>query len=81
MIMTRRGVILLAIILLIVSTSEVATAQCVMCKAVGEQSAKLDGLGRGLNAGILFLMAIPYILLSFGALIIWPRFNKQGEKS
>ena len=81
MLMTHKYFILLAIILLIVSTSEVATAQCVMCKAVGEQGAKLDGLGKGLNAGILFLMAIPYILLSFGALIIWRRFNKQGEKS
>ena len=79
--MTRKGVILLAIILLIVTTSEVATAQCVMCKAVGEQSSKLDGLGRGLNAGILFLMAIPYILMSLGALIIWRRFNKQEGKS
>ena len=58
---------------------EVANAQCVMCKAVGEQSSKLDGLGRGLNAGILFLMAIPYVLLSLGAFIIWRRFNKQGE--
>ena len=81
MYMTHKGVILLAIILLIVTTSEVATAQCVMCKAVGEQSAKLDGLGRGLNAGILFLMAIPYILMSLGALIIWRRFNKQEGKS
>ena len=79
--MTRKGVILLAITLLIVTTSEVATAQCVMCKAVGEQSSKLDGLGRGLNAGILFLMAIPYILMSLGALIIWRRFNKQEGKS
>ena len=79
--MARKCVIFLAIILLIVTTSEVATAQCVMCKAVGEQSSKLDGLGKGLNAGILFLMAIPYILLSLGALIIWRRFNKQGEKS
>ena len=79
--MTRKGVILLAITLLIVTTSEVATAQCVMCKAVGEQSSKLDGLGRGLNAGILFLMAIPYILLSLGGLIIWRRFNKQEGKS
>ena len=81
MLMNHKGVILLAIILLIVTTSEVATAQCVMCKAVGEQSAKLDGFGRGLNAGILFLMAIPYILLSLGALIIWRRFNKQEGKS
>ena len=58
---------------------EPAHAQCVMCKAVGEQSAKLDGLGKGLNAAILFLMAIPYVLLSIGGYIVWRRFNKQGE--
>ena len=50
-----------------------------MCKAVGEQSAQLDGLGRGLNAGILFLMAIPYILLSLGGFIFWRRFNKEEQ--
>ena len=58
---------------------EPAYAQCVMCKAVGEQSSKLDGLGKGLNAGILFLMAIPYLLLLIGGYIVWRRFNKQGE--
>ena len=58
---------------------ENVSAQCVMCKAVGEQSSKLDGIGSGLNAGILFLMAIPYILMSLGAIIVWRRFNKQGE--
>tara|TARA_B000000532_G_scaffold39727_1_gene28883 strand:+ start:1140 stop:1292 length:153 start_codon:yes stop_codon:yes gene_type:complete len=50
-----------------------------MCKAVGEQSSKLDGLGVGLNSGILFLMAIPYILMATGALLMWKRFNKEGE--
>ena len=59
---------------------ENVSTQCVMCKAVGEQSSKLDGLGRGLNTGILFLMAIPYILMSLGAIIVWRRFNKQGEQ-
>ncbi|MAO45842.1 MAG: hypothetical protein CL823_01695 [Crocinitomicaceae bacterium] len=58
---------------------EPASAQCVMCKAVGEQSSKLDGLGVGLNSGILFLMAIPYILMATGALLMWKRFNKEGE--
>ena len=77
--MPKKGAILIALIILLFATSDVANAQCVMCKAVGEQSSKLDGLGRGLNAGILFLMAIPYILLSLGGLIIWRRFNKQGE--
>ena len=72
--------ILLAI-LAIIALADVSLGQCVMCKAVGEQSAKLDGLGRGLNAGILFLMGIPYILLSIGAVIIWKRFNKEKEPS
>lgn len=47
-------------------------AQCVMCKAVAEDSAADGGLGRGLNAGILYLMAIPYALLAtLGAVFFW----------
>lgn len=40
-------------------------AQCAMCKAVAENSIDDGGFGiaAGLNNGILFLMAIPYILL------------------
>jgi hypothetical protein len=74
--MLKKGLIALFVCLLV--ASDTIWGQCVMCKAVGEQSAKLDGLGRGLNAGILFLMSIPYILMSLGALIIWRRFNKEG---
>ena len=77
--MPSKGLIFFALIMLIVVMPENVSAQCVMCKAVGEQSSKLDGIGRGLNAGILFLMAIPYILMSLGAIIVWRRFNKQGE--
>jgi len=43
---------------------EQTTGQCVMCKAVAEDSADDGGLGAGLNRGILYLMAVPYILLS-----------------
>lgn len=78
--MPKKGVTILLIFFLVCSLTEPSSAQCVMCKAVGEQSSKLDGLGRGLNAGILFLMAIPYILMSLGAIIVWRRFNKQGEQ-
>ena len=58
---------------------DVSWGQCVMCKAVGEQSAKLNGLGQGLNAGIIFLMAFPYLLLGIGGFIVWSRFNKQEQ--
>ena len=74
-----RRKVLIALIACVLMTSDAYWSQCVMCKAVGEQSAQLDGLGRGLNAGILFLMAIPYILLSLGGIIIWRRFNKEEQ--
>ena len=77
--MPRKGLILFFSILIAFALSIDASAQCVMCKAVGEQSSKLDGLGRGLNAGILFLMSIPYVLMVLGGIIIWRRFNKQEE--
>ena len=77
--MHSKGLIFFALIMLIVLIPENVSAQCVMCKAVGEESSKLDGIGRGLNAGILFLMAVLYILMSLGAIIVWRRFNKQGE--
>ena len=53
--------------------------QCVMCKALGEQSAAQGGLGSGLNEGIIFIMIIPYLLIGIGLLLIWNRFNKEGE--
>ena len=77
--MPRKGLLLFCLIIVFIASTNLAFSQCVMCKAVGEQSSKLDGLGRGLNAGILFLMAIPYILMGLGAIIVWRRFNKQGE--
>lgn len=56
---TRHFVLLLTLLFFTLSSD----AQCVMCKAVAEDSAADGGLARGLNSGILYLMAIPYILL------------------
>ena len=36
-------------------------SQCVMCKATAE--AQAEESGSGINAGILYIMAIPYIIL------------------
>ena len=54
--------LLLALGLLVVPV-EVMEAQCVMCKAVAEDSAAEGAVGRGINQGILYIMAVPYILL------------------
>lgn len=41
-------------------------AQCAMCKAVVEANLKNGGTaGAGLNEGILYLMAMPYIAVIF----------------
>jgi hypothetical protein len=64
---------LLSVLILIVVFifPEMALAQgCAMCKAVvesGEGSGNIFGgeqaIGKGLNMGILYLMAVPYVLL------------------
>ena len=52
---------------------EQATGQCVMCKAVAEDSADDGGLGAGLHRGILSLMAGRYILLSALFFVIYKK--------
>jgi hypothetical protein len=50
-----------------------ATAQCAMCKATAESATEnVDkGIGEGLNAGIVYLMLIPYVLLATVALVFF----------
>lgn len=50
----------LFILILMVVAQDVA-AQCAMCKAVAEDQAE-EGAS-GINTGILYIMAIPYIIL------------------
>lgn len=57
-----------------------AHAQCVMCKAVAEDSANDGSLGRGLNSGILYLMAVPYAIMGFFAWFVF-RKRKEGSES
>ena len=54
-------------------------AQCAMCKAVVEANLKEGGsAGAGLNEGILYLMAMPYIaVLLFGVFYYLQQRKKQ----
>ena len=55
-------------------------AQCSMCKAVAESNASGGGsVAEGLNNGILYLMAFPYVLMALVA-FIWYR-NKKSQRS
>ena len=56
-------------------------AQCAMCKSVVESN--IEGgsdIGTGLNDGILFLMAMPYLALLIIA-FAWIRYNKKRVTS
>ncbi|MFL5765128.1 MAG: hypothetical protein ACJ77K_14390 [Bacteroidia bacterium] len=56
------------ILLLLIFISQTNTfAQCAMCRTSVESDLNTGGsIGKGLNTGILYLMAIPYLLLMAG---------------
>jgi hypothetical protein len=56
-------------------------AQCAMCKAtVTENVVTGKGKGQGLNTGILYLMAFPYIIASIIG-YFWYRAYKKNKQA
>ena len=53
-----------------------APAQCSMCRAVLESGADLD-TAKGINNGIIYLMAIPYLLVGVVGYQIF-KLQKKG---
>ncbi len=64
-------------VLVSMALPEFADAQCAMCKAAAESNQQAKGeqhFGANLNTGILYLMAVPYMVLAFLAFL----FFKKG---
>ena len=58
-----------------------AQAQCAMCKAAAETDLEGgQGIADGLNEGILYLMAFPYILIG-GVAFMWYRHSKHKNQA
>lgn len=53
-----------------------ANGQCAMCRAVLESDAD-QSMAEGVNDGIVYLMAIPYILVAGIALLLYRKFSKS----
>ena len=53
-------------------------AQCAMCRAVLE-NAEGQSAAEGINDGIVYLMAIPYILIAGIAYFIYKKFNTLNK--
>jgi len=62
----RRTIVFIAMLFLVLFAID-AEAQCAMCKAAAESNLESDpkSIARGLNKGILFLMAAPYVIVGF----------------
>ncbi len=62
--------------ILIMALPEFADAQCAMCKASAESNQNAKGeqhFGANLNSAILYLMAVPYIVLTFLAFLFFKK--------
>ena len=54
-----------------------AYTQCAMCRIVAESSQEAgETIANGLNSGILYLMAFPYILIAIGLVVMYVREKK-----
>lgn len=54
-------------------------AQCPMCKMAVESNLKGGGsAGKGLNAGILYMLATPYVLVG-GLAFVWWRNRRKNQ--
>ncbi|MEM1123788.1 MAG: hypothetical protein AAGJ18_25340 [Bacteroidota bacterium] len=61
-------------------TTPTVQAQCPMCKMSAESNLKNGGTdGQGLNNGILYMLATPYVIV-FGIGYFWWRNRKKEEE-
>ena len=69
----------LAVITLVIICTVDISAQCPMCRMSAESNLQDGGTaGKGLNAGILYMLGMPYLLVATLG-YIWYR-NKKSEK-
>lgn len=55
-------------------------AQCAMCRAVLE-SEEGQGTAKSINDGIVYLMAIPYILVGGAIFFVYRKYNKATKNN
>jgi len=62
---------------------DVAEAQCPMCRMSAESNLQNGGTaGKGLNNGILYMLATPYLLIGIVGYVWWRNRNrKQTEET
>jgi hypothetical protein len=80
--MKRILFVLLFVFSLTAGTLPEAKAQCAMCSVNAEQSVKNGNTqGKGLNNGILYLLAIPYLLITGIGVLWYVKYRKKSTHS
>ena len=76
----KKWMILVLLILVFISFDMAeAVAQCPMCRMSAESNLKDGGTaGRGLNAGILYMLSMPYLLVA-GIGYVWWKNKKNSD--
>lgn len=76
-----KRILILLIIFLSALTFQNVNAQCSVCRA-GAESGVEQGYkaGKGLNKGILYLMAVPYVMVGVGFYFFYNKIKKKETK-
>lgn len=73
-------ILALSLALALTAAPQVAEAQCPMCRMSAESNLKNGGTdGRGLNNGILYMLATPYMIIGVIGFMWWRNRRKEGE--
>ena len=68
----------ITILILLLAINVSAFSQCAMCKAVVESDLASGGTtAKGINNGILYLMAFPYLLVGIAIYLIYRNYKKH----
>ncbi len=79
--MSRYFFIIIFSSLLLLAAAKNTHAQCALCKSSAESSLKEgDTQAKGLNAGIMYLLMMPYLLVG-GLGYYWYTNNKKQESN
>jgi len=71
----------ITILILLLAINVSAFSQCAMCKAVVESDLASGGTtAKGINNGILYLMAFPYILVIVVGYFFYKNYKKKQAK-
>ncbi len=76
----RRGLVILSLCIASIAGGSSVYAQCPMCKISAESNLQNGGTaGKGLNKGILYMLALPYTLVGTLGFIWWRHHRRREE--